>query len=212
MLRFHLAATLVALAAPAAAGAVTVDFEAQSGPTTPAYVAPGAKPQTLAISGATFTGGEVVVGTEDFLDPDNGDLTAAYTTAPYSGFGNPLSISLAAAASSISFEVVNNIAGTYQVSVNGGAAQNYTLGDYANQTITLTGAAISRVTIGYQTSTNPNPFAPAFDFAIDNVAFTAAATAAVPEAATWATMILGLMVTGAALRRRRSMTAAFRLA
>lgn len=198
----HLAALTIAFAVPCTAHAVTIDFEAQ-GATAPSFIQPGTRSQTLAIGGATFAGGAVIAGTDDFLDPDLGDLTAAYTTAPYTSFTNPITISFASAVAALSFQVVNNIAGTYVVSVNGGATQSYALGDYANSVISLTGA-INRVSIGY--TVQPQAADPYFDFAIDNVSFSAASSA-VPEASTWAMAIAGLLLTGAALRQRRSASA-----
>jgi hypothetical protein len=195
----RLVAAIAAFAVPCTVQAETIDFEAQ-GANAPAFIQPSTRSQTLSIGNATFAGGAVVVGTEDFLDPDLGDLTAAYTTFPSLSFSNPITISFASTVSGVSFEVVNNIAGSYLVSVNGGASQSYALGDYANSTISLAGA-IDRVSIGYALPTQQTQD-PYFDFAIDNVSFSTAA-GAVPEASSWAMMIAGLLVTGAFLRRRR---------
>ena len=179
------AATLLVM--PAAAQAATVDFEAQ-GIGAPDFI----------------SGGRIIKGTEDFLDTDLGDLTAAYTTMPYAKFTNPITIAFAGAMGAVSFEFVNNIAGTYQVTTNTGINQSYTLGDYANQYVSLSGAGITSVAVQFNTVTQaPQPL---FDFAIDNVSFSA--VAAVPELATWMMMIAGLGLTGASLRRRRVTTAA----
>jgi len=200
--------TLIAaalLVVPAAAQAATIDFEAQAGANPPQFITPGVAAQPVTIDGATFAGGRIVKGTDDFLDPDVGDLTAAYTTMPYAGFTNPITIAFAGAISAISFEIVNNIAGDYQVTTNTGLSQSYSFGAYANQYVSLAGLGINAVSIRYTTPSQ----SPLFDFAIDNVT-TTAAVAAVPELATWMMMIAGLGLTGVALRRRRETVAACR--
>ena len=187
-------------AVPAAASATTIDFEAQ-GAGAPASVLPNTGPQTLTIGSAVFAGGQLVKATDDFIDPDLGDLTAAYTTFDYLTTLhtlNPLTIAFAVPVSAVSFKLVNNIAGNYQVTTNLGS-QTFSLGDYANQLISLTGPAISSVAIQY--SSTPT-VAPLFDFAIDDVSFNP--VAAVPEPGAWLMMIVGLGMTGAVLRRRRT--------
>ena len=189
---------LVSITSPAMAHATTVDFEAQ-GANAPAFISPNTPPQTLVIGGATFAGGQLVKTTDDFIDPAVGDLTAAYTTFDYITTLhtlNPLTISFALPVSAVSFELVNNIAGDYQIITNLGT-QTFTLGDNANQLIALSGV-ITSVAIKYLSSPTVGPF---YDFAVDNVSFEPAA--AVPELQAWIMTIMGLGMTGAVLRRRR---------
>jgi len=167
------------------AEATTIDFEAQAAGAGSVFT--GAVNSPLVIGIATFTGGQLLKN-----ETASVDLTGVYATTNLiaGAYTNPLVITFSAPVSAFSIEVTNNFADTYTVADNVGDTSSLLLPALAQQVFSLNGVGITSVTIA---ATNRA----SFDFAIDNVQFTAAA---VPEPATLTLTALGL---AAFVRRRR---------
>lgn len=169
----------------AVSGATVIDFESQAshGPSFDESV-----DSPLVIGIATFTGGEV-------LGPESGsiDETNVYATTGglSGGYTNPIVITFSAPISGFSVLLTNNDPDTFTVADNVGDTQSLTIGPLANQTFNLSGVGITQVTIGEAVATN-------WDFAIDNVTFTAGASA--PEPGTL--MLLGAGLAALGYRKR----------
>lgn len=145
----------------------------------------------------------------------SGNALASFGAIPAGGPSNYLlapkydvmSVMFTTTASGISFALKSGTAVTINAYNSAGTVVQSLLGvssspDFALETLSATGVArvdIVRSTPGY--------------FYIDNLTFTAnAATAAVPEPATWGMMIVGFGAMGFAMRRRATRTARVRFA
>jgi len=183
----HFAAWLLMVTLlPAAAFAepITIDFE--SLPAGPRNFGP--PPQTVIVSGATFSGGIILTDESASID-----LTNVYATVNCCDYSNPLSIVFDRAVSNLSLLVTNNVNAMYTLADNLGHSVSLSTSAF-NVPITLT-LPFEGITAATITSTG----VPGFDFAIDNVSFTPSA-APVPEAGTM--LLVGSGIAGM-LRRRR---------
>ena len=188
MKRFaYLAAIAAALAGSTAASAVTINFETiDTG---------GASTINSAIAatdydafGATFTGAFYKQCGGGCPAPSSGTFVSS------ANFNSPFSVSFAGALSTFSFENVSNSAGSATAfDATNNALTSVSFSAFPGL-FTLNAAGIRSVTF----STNGQ-------FGVDN--FTFAETGGVPEPTSWALMIGGFGLTGAALRRRRSVLA-----
>jgi hypothetical protein len=161
---------LLAFAAALPVDATTIDFDAQA--TNRGGNLTGTPDSPLTIGASTFTGGELL-NNEIGL---NADTTGVYASEGLFGSGetNPLVITFALPVQNFSLFVLNgDDARSYTVTDNLGDSVTNSLasaGGLGAATFSLAGSGLTSVTI---TSANAN----AWDFAIDNVAFTEAATA-----------------------------------
>ena len=184
MKRFtRLAAIAAALATSTAASAVIVNFETidTGGATTINNTVAATDYDAF---GATFTGAFYKRCGGGCPAPSTGTFVSS------SNFSNPFSVSFAGALSTFSFENVSNSAGSataFDATNNVLTSVNFAA---FPGVFTLSAAGIRSVTFS------------GGQYGVDN--FTFAATGSVPEPTSWALMIGGFGLTGAALRRRRS--------
>jgi hypothetical protein len=175
---------LAALPTRAWAEPITIDFE--NFPSGPSNFGPPPHPVTTA--GATFSGGILLTNESASID-----LTNVYATVDCCGYSNPLSIAFDSAVANLSVLVTNNVNATYTLADNLGRSVSWSTPAYnVPVTLTLPFEGIMAATI---TSTG----VPGFDFAIDNVSFTAG-SAPVPEPGTM--VLVGGGIAGMLLRRR----------
>lgn len=184
---------LLAFAAAIPAGATTVDFEAQVADRGGNLI--GIPDSPLAIGVATFTGGELL-NSEVGL---NADTSGAYASQGLFGSGetNPIVITFAIPVENFSVLVLNgDDTRSYTVADNLGDSITTSLasaGALGNSTFSLRGNGLTTATI---TSANGD----AWDFAIDNVSFTA--TTATPEPESLVLLGVGVLLL-AALRSKQ---------
>jgi hypothetical protein len=160
-----------------------IDFEAQGDSKGDTFSTPDSP---LVIGMATFTGGQLLFN-ESFAR----DETAVYATSSGfgSGFTNPLVINFSGAVSNFSIDVANSDVTpfSYTVADNRGGSVTHTLGASPSASslaiFTLPDVNITSVTI---TSSEAD-----WDFAIDNVSFTAT-----PEPASALLIFSGLAALG----------------
>jgi|SRR5579859_135860 len=159
----------------ASAYADTVDFEAQGGGRGSVFT--GTVDSPLVIGIATFTGGELL----DRESRLSADQTAVYATTNFvsGGYTDPLTISFSAPVSGFSVFIADGIGGgIYTVSDNLGGSVSQILPSF-----TSAGAAI--FTLSDLGITSVSIFGPMsginWDYSIDNVTFTPASPAPVPE-------------------------------
>jgi len=146
--------------------AATIDFEAQGVGAPSAFNNTLSSP--LAIGIATFYGGQLLKN-----EASSADTGTVYATAGGAPYLNPLTISFSQPVDEFSLVITNNTPDTYTVAGNVGGSQSLSLNANAFHIFSLAGNGITSVTISSAT--------PIFwDFAIDNVTFSAASTAA-PE-------------------------------
>jgi hypothetical protein len=182
---------LLALAAAPPAMTEVIDFESQTlmrggNPT-------GISDSPLTIGSATFTGGELLNGEVGL----NADQTGVYASEGLFGSGdtNPLVITFSSPVSGFSIYVVNDDAAqSYTVSDNLGDSVTTPLasvGDLGAGVFSLPGSSISTVDI---TSSDGDDW----NFAIDNVSFTAATS--VPEPGPLFLLAIGAALVAVLLR------------
>jgi hypothetical protein len=187
---------LLAVAAALPAGATVIDFDAQAANRGGNLTGTPDSPLTIGI--ATFTGGELLSGEVGL----NADMTGIYASEGLFGSGetNPLVITFAAPVQGFSVFVLNgDDVRSYTVSDNIGESVTNSLfsaGSLGAAVFTLPGNGLTTVTI---TSAN----ADAWDFAIDNVTFTAATTTSTPEPESMLLAGAGLLLLLSAMRRKR---------
>lgn len=173
--RFGFCVLIALVAGVVPAAATVIDFDAQAaghgGNLT------GIPDSPLTIGLATFTGGELLNGEVGL----NADQTGVYASEGLFGSGetNPLVITFALPIDDFSVLVANgDDTRSYTVSDNLGASVTKSLssaGALGSATFSLSGSGITTVFVG---SANTG----AWDFAIDNVSFTAATSAPEPQA------------------------------
>jgi hypothetical protein len=182
------AAALCLLAGTSAQASTVIDFEAQAAAAGNGGSFTGTTNSPLTIGIATFSGGELLLN-ETF----SVDETGVYATASLGGgYTNPLPISFSQGVSGFSLLLTNNNADTFTVADNLGDSESMFLAANSMQTFTLAGTGITSVTVTEAGST--------FDYAIDNVTFTAASTT--PEPSSLLLLGSGLLAVGGVLRRR----------
>lgn len=167
----------------ASAEPITIDFESLPAGSSNF----GAPPQTLHLSGATFTGGVVLTN-----ESVSTDLTNVYATVNCCDYTNPLAIVFGQAVANLSLLVTNNVAATYTLVDNLGRSMSL-VAPSANTPLLLSlpfdGITSARVmSVGV----------PGFDFAIDDVMFRQG-PAVVPEPATM--LLVGGGILGMLTRR-----------
>ena len=184
---------LLACATALPAAAAVIHFEAQAANTGGNLT--GIPDSPLGIGIATFTGGELRDGEIGL----NADQTGVYASEGLFGSGetNPLVITFVSPISDFSVFVANgDDVRSYTVSDNLGDSVTMSLasaGGLGAATFSLSGNGITTVDI---TSANAN----AWDFAIDNVIFTAAT--ATPEPESLLLLVAGVVLL-AAIRRKQ---------
>ena len=152
----------------ASADPITIDFETLPG--GPSNFGPPS--QTISVAGATFSGGIILTNESASID-----LTNVYGTVDCCGYTNPLSIVFDSAVANLSLLVTNNVTATY------------TLTDTMGRSVSLSAPAFNTpltLTLPFTGITGATVLSsgiPGFDFAIDNVSFTAM-EAVVPEPGT----------------------------
>ncbi|MDQ2842837.1 MAG: hypothetical protein M3Y72_17720 [Acidobacteriota bacterium] len=153
-----------------AANATTIDFEAQGASAPSSFNGKTNSPLTIGI--ATFTGGELLRNSAN-----SADKTAVYATTNLAGgrYADPLTILFAQPVSNFSVVLTNEIPDVYTVADNVGGSSSLSPNANTAQTFSLTDAGITGVTIASASMVEWN-------YAIDNVTFTAATTSA-PEPA-----------------------------
>ena len=173
------------LAATAFADPITIDFE--SLPPGPSNFGPPS--HTVVVAGATFSGGIILTNESASIN-----LTNVYGTVDCCGYSNPLSIVFDNAVANLSAVVTNNVNATYTLADNLGRSVSSSAPAFNTPlTLTLPFGAITAATV---LSTG----VAGFDFAIDDVSFTAGA-APVPEPSSM--LLVGGAIVGMALRRRQ---------
>ena len=183
----YLATIAAALAGSTAASAVTINFETiDTGGATTINSAIAATDYDA--FGATFTGAFYKQCGGGCPAPSGGTFVSSLN------FSSPFSVSFAGALSTFSFENVSFSAGTA------------TAFDAANNALASFSFSAFHGLFGFNAAgIRSVTFSTAQGFGVDN--FTFAATGGVPEPTSWALMIGGFGLTGAALRRRRSVLA-----
>ncbi len=190
MISRNLLAFAVAVALPAVAGAVTIDFAALPGGTAVTTQYPGV---VFSLQGGTFSAGDPVVAFGGLSNTASGN----YPTA------NFLNASFTAPASDVSFTFENygnNGASAYfaydsnNVLLTSGNLFN--VANFSLVTVNASNVALLQFSNGTNGSSNGQ-------FAVGQLSF----NGAVPEAATWAMLIAGFGLVGATMRRRRAIAA-----
>jgi hypothetical protein len=190
MISRSLLAFAVAIAIPASASAVTIDFTSLANGTAVTNQYPGV---VFSLQGGTFSAGDPVVSFGGLSNTASG----AYPTA------NFLNASFTAPVSNVSFTFENygdNGASAYFAydSSNMLLDTGY-LGDVAGFTlVTVNASNVALLQFSNGTGGQSN-----WQFAVGELSF-----GAVPETATWAMLIAGFGLVGATMRRRRALVAA----
>jgi hypothetical protein len=191
------------------ASATLINFEDQ--PAGPSNFAAAGPAQTLTYSGAvtaTFTGG-VILTNESNQTTDNSNVYATIG----SGFGgdpsltNPLVVTFSQAISNFQIQILNAIAGNYEMSDNMGNSLTFNLPTTGSSFLQEGFAAAGTVVdIKYLDSST------GWDFAVDNITFNQPLggngnVGAVPEPSTWAMLLIGFAGIGFMAYRRKHKTA-----
>ena len=195
-------AGVAALLAAASVHATVIDFEDQ--PAGPCCFASAGPAQTLNYNlggglTATFTGGVILTG-ESNQTTDNSNVYATASPTVIGGadptLANPLVITFNAPIHNFQVDVLNALAGNYELYDNAGHTDFFSLATSGGSIQTVgfaaTGTVVDIVYLDAPT---------AWDFAIDNVTFNQPLSN-VPEPATWTMLILGLAMVGFAAHRR----------
>jgi hypothetical protein len=187
---------LVAFAAAVPASATVIDFEPQAANRGGNLTGTPDSPLTIGV--ATFTGGELLSDEVGL----NADGTGVYASEGLFGSGetNPLVVTFAAPVQDFSVLILNgDDVRRYTVSDNlGDSVTNFLIsaGGLGAGTFSLPGNGLKNVTI---TSANTDTW----DFAIDNVTFTATTTST-PEPESMLLSGAGLVLLVTAIRRKRA--------
>jgi len=190
---------LVSVLSVAPAAASTITFEDRTGPSFFDFTnGPETVTYTLGTLQVTFNGG-VILTTES---NQSSDFTSVYATGSWQvpalsdishDFQNPLTVAFTAPIQNFQFDILNALAGDYELYDNAGNSTVFTLTTTGDTEITEGFAATgSLVSLRYLSA----PYA--WDFAIDNVTFNQPLTI-VPEPATLA--LVGLPIFTAVRRR-----------
>jgi len=199
---FGLAALLLSTVS---ASATLIDFEDQpAGPSQFGNSGAQTLSYTFGSLTATFNGG--VILTHEVLQSTDNSNVYATISAINAGNGtltNPLTVTFNQPIQNFSIDILNAVAGDYELSDNAGHTAFFTLattgGSVQTEGFAATGTVINITelnNVGFDVRT--------FDFAIDNVRFNEPLAGAVPEPSTWAMMILGFAGVGVMAYRRKS--------
>jgi hypothetical protein len=186
---------LLAFAAAVPTSASVIDFEAQAANRDGNLTGIPDSPLTIGV--ATFAGGELLNGEVGL----NADATGVYVSEGLCGSGetNPFVISFVVPVQNFTVLLLNgDDVRSYTVSDNLGDSATNSLasaGSLGGATFSLLGVGLTSVTI---TSAN----ADGWDFAIDNVTFTATTTST-PEPGSMLLLGAGSMVLAVVIRRKR---------
>jgi len=192
-----LACLVSAAASPALASTITFDdmsgpsfFDQTTGPQTVLY--------SIGTLDVTFNGGVILTVESN----QSSDFTSVYATGSWQvpalsdishGFENPLVIDFSAPIQNLQLDILNALAGDYELFDNAGNSLFFRLTTTGDVAMTEGFAATgSEVSLLYLTAPN------AWDFAIDNVTFDEPLT--VPEPSAWLLTAAGLTMM---LRRYR---------
>jgi hypothetical protein len=176
------------LASVSLASATTIDFEAQGASAPSTFTGHLDSPLTIGI--ATFLGGQLLRNESAAADSTVVYATTNQVAGPYT---DPLTIAFSQPVSAFSIVVTNGLPDTYTIADNVGGSSSAFVNANTNHTFSLSDSGIASITISSLATVQ-------WDFAIDNVTFTAAT--AVPEPAT-TVPIAGLLLSGAVIYWRR---------
>jgi hypothetical protein len=175
------------------AGATLITFEDQ--PPGPDNFAAAGPAQTLVYTAgavtATFTGGVILTNETS----ETTDFTNVYATASFGDptLTNPLVVTFNEPILNFQIQILNAIAGNYELSDNAGHSDFFSLATTGGSIETVgfpaTGTVVDITFLGPADGTTT------FDFAIDNVTFNQP-LGGIPEASTWAMMALGFAALG----------------
>jgi hypothetical protein len=189
------------------AGATLITFEDQpAGPTGFASAGPA---QTLIYNAgpvtATFTGGVILTNES----AETTDLSNVYATASFgdASLTNPLVVTFNEPIQNFQIQILNAIAGNYELSDNAGHSDMFSLATTGGSLQTVGFAATG--TVVDITFLGPPLGTVTFDFAIDNVTFNQPLGSGTPEPSTWVMMVLGFAGLGFAGYRSSRKGAAF---
>jgi len=176
---------LLFLCSLAVAGATTIDFEAQGASAPSGFT--GTLNSPLVIGLATFTGGQLLRN-----EAGSSDTSAVYATVSVPKYADPLSITFSQPVSNVSLLITNEIPDTYTVADNLGTSSTVSLNANTGRIFSLVDSGVTQITISSAVTAQ-------WDFAIDNVTFTAPMSSA-PEPGT--AILLGAALSAFALLRR----------
>ena len=196
-----LLASLVVIGMSGVARADEVTFENIVGP--PAFTGAGAATLVYGFTGytATFSGGMVLTN-ETNQSTDNSSVYATQNIFS-GGYANPLTVTFSQAIQNFQIDILNALAGTYELADNNGHVYDFSLATTGGSVQTVGFAAVGTV-VTIKSLSAVGYAAGSYDFAIDNVTFNQPLAAAVPEPGTYALMALGLAAVGYAARRRKA--------
>jgi PEP-CTERM motif len=171
------------------ASATLINFEDQ--PAGPAVFASAGPAQTLVYTAgpvtATFTGGVILTDETS----ESTDFTNVYATASFgdSTLTNPLVVTFNEPIQNFQIDILNALAGNYELSDNAGHSDMFSLATTGGSAQTVGFAATG--TVVDITFLGPPSGNTTFDFAIDNVTFNQPLSGGTPEPSTWVMMVLG---------------------
>jgi hypothetical protein len=189
------------------ASATLIDFENQ--PAGPSVFSTAGAAQTLTYNSggvtAVFTGG-VILTNETSQTTDFSNVFATGSTNVVGGsptLTNPLVVTFNQPIQNFEIQILNALAGNYELSDNAGHTAFFTLATTGGSLQTV-GFGATGTVVNITELTNVGFVAGGWDFAIDNVTFNQPLTGSVPEPSTWAMMILGFAGIGFMAYRRKS--------
>jgi hypothetical protein len=212
MMSLRVLAGVAAVFVAASAHATEITFEDQPAGTGGFSTAGPTDTLVYNIGGgqtATFSGG-VILTDESGTTTDASNVYATASSSVISGADpsllNPLTIAFSQPVQDFQLEVINALAGNYELSDNAGHTDSFSIA--VTGTTVETAMLANAGTLVHLTYLDPATGNPdtAWDFAIDDVSFDTGSTTTVPEPATWTMLILGLAMVGFAARRGKIRT------
>ncbi len=209
MTRLGILAVVAAVFTTAGAHATVITFEDQ--PASACCFGSVTGPTTITetpLTGVTvtFSGGVILTNENAATDTTNVYATASprvgsTVTGANAGYGNPLTMTFNQPLQDFSLQILNALAGNYELKDNAGNTDFFSLATTGNSVQTEGFLATGTVVQLLYLSGGTQNVATQWDFAIDNVSFDLAPST-VPEPATWAMLLLGLA--GLAAGRRKA--------